>query len=75
MPKAAGFYYDIRETNSELPPLILLHGSGGTEADLLNFSESISPNTTYIALRGGVPWDGDLHFFGETRTGLWTRAI
>jgi len=63
MPQAAGFYYDIRQTSSELPPLILLHGSGGTEADLIDFSESISPNATYMALRGGIPWEGGFAFF------------
>jgi phospholipase/carboxylesterase len=63
MAEAAGFTYQIRQSDPETPPLILLHGSGGTEADLLDLAEAISPKATCIALRGGVPWDDGFAFF------------
>jgi phospholipase/carboxylesterase len=63
MAEAAGFTYQIKQSDAEIPPLILLHGSGGSEADLTDFAEAIAPKATRIALRGGVPWENGFAFF------------
>jgi phospholipase/carboxylesterase len=63
MAKAAGFIYEIKPSDAEIPPLLLLHGSGGTEADLNDFAKAISPSTARIALRGGVAWEDGFAFF------------
>jgi phospholipase/carboxylesterase len=63
MAEAAGFIHRIKPSDSEIPPLLLLHGSGGTEADLVDLAEAISPKASSIALRGGVPWEGGFAFF------------
>jgi phospholipase/carboxylesterase len=63
MAEAAGFTYEIKQSDAETPPLILLHGSGGSEADLLDLAEAIAPKATCIALRGGVPWEDGFAFF------------
>jgi phospholipase/carboxylesterase len=63
MAEAAGFTYEIKQSDAEIPPLLLLHGSGGSEADLTDFAEAIAPKATCIALRGGVPWENGFAFF------------
>jgi phospholipase/carboxylesterase len=63
MTQAAGFTYQIKQAACEYPPLMLLHGSGGTEADLIDFAEAISPRTSWIGVRGAVPWESGFAFF------------
>jgi phospholipase/carboxylesterase len=63
MAEAAGFTYQIKQSDAEIPPLLLLHGSGGSEADLADFAEAIAPMATCIALRGGIPWENGFAFF------------
>jgi phospholipase/carboxylesterase len=63
MAEAAGFTYEIKQSDAEIPPLVLLHGSGGTEADLIDFAKGVAPKATWIALRGGIPWEGGFAFF------------
>lgn len=63
MAKAAEFHYEIKPSDADVPPLILLHGSGGTEADLIDFAEAISPRAACIALRGAVRWKDGFAFF------------
>jgi phospholipase/carboxylesterase len=61
--RALDFTYQIRQSDARIPPLILLHGSGGTEADLIDFADAIAPKATRIAVRGGVPWEDGFAFF------------
>ena len=44
-------------------PLLLLHGSGGTERDMVPLASELSPKSTAVALRGPVPWEGGFAFF------------
>lgn len=39
-------------TNEQLPTLLLLHGTGGTENDLLPLAELISPQSSVLSVRG-----------------------
>jgi predicted esterase len=45
------------------PPVVLLHGSGGHEDDLLPLAEEISPGAPTLAMRGAVPFDNGDAFF------------
>ncbi len=44
-------------------PLLLMHGSGGNENDLIPLSESIGQNRRYISIRGAVEWETGYAFF------------
>lgn len=59
-----GFYFEeVEAASSRLAPLVLLHGSGGSETYLMGFTRSIAPGRTAFALRGPVPWEGGYAFF------------
>jgi phospholipase/carboxylesterase len=44
-------------------PLLLLHGSGGTEEDMVPLATKLSPGSMAVAVRGAVPWEGGFAFF------------
>lgn len=62
--KNAGFYYKI-DTPAETPDcsVVLLHGSGRTEDDLISFGRAVFPNGTLFAPRGAVSWKDGFAFF------------
>jgi phospholipase/carboxylesterase len=45
------------------PPLVLLHGSGGGECDLVPLAEELAPGSPILGLRGTVAIDGGYAFF------------
>jgi phospholipase/carboxylesterase len=45
------------------PPLLMLHGSGGTEKDMAPLAGQFAPASTGVAVRGAVPWEGGFAFF------------
>jgi phospholipase/carboxylesterase len=45
------------------PPLVLLHGSGGGECDLMPLAEELAPGSAILGLRGTVALDGGYAFF------------
>jgi len=50
-------------TGTGRAPLLLLHGSGRTEADMVPLAAKLSAGSMAAALRGGVPWEGGFAFF------------
>ena len=50
-------------TSANAPPMVLLHGSGGGERDLVPFAAALAPGAATIALRGTVEIDGGFAFF------------
>jgi predicted esterase len=56
------------------PPLLLLHGTGGTEHDLLRLGRSISPGSALLSPRGDVSEGGALRFFARLAEGVFDPA-
>jgi phospholipase/carboxylesterase len=45
------------------PPLVLLHGSGGDEHELVPLATDVGPGSPTLGIRGTVPIDGGFAFF------------
>jgi phospholipase/carboxylesterase len=46
-------------------PLVLLHGSGGNELELVAMTQELAPGSPILGLRGTVPIDGGYAFFNR----------
>ncbi|MFD0710487.1 alpha/beta hydrolase [Paenibacillus sp. GCM10027626] len=55
----------------EAPTLVLLHGTGGTEHDLLPLARIISPESSVLSLRGNVLENGMPRFFRRLAEGVF----
>lgn len=58
-------------TNNEKPVLLLLHGTGGTEEDLLSVAELIDPEASVLSVRGNVLEGGMPRFFKRLAEGVF----
>jgi phospholipase/carboxylesterase len=56
------------------PLLILLHGTGGDETDLIELGRSVLPQAHIVAPRGDVSEAGALRFFRRTGMGVYDMA-
>ena len=56
------------------PPLLLLHGTGGDEHDLLTTGRSLSPGSALLSPRGDVNEHGQLRFFRRLAEGVFDFA-
>jgi hypothetical protein len=70
-----GFFH-VFEPGSDptAPPLLLLHGTGGTEHDLLRLGRAISPGSALLSPRGQVNEGGALRFFARLAAGVFDPA-
>lgn len=57
--------------NAALAPLLLLHGSGGDEQDLIPLAERIAPGRAILSPRGKVSDHGITRFFRRLDDGSW----
>src|ERR1700679_189543 len=57
-----------------LAPLLLLHGTGGDETDLLGLGERISPGAALLSPRGQVLEGGMPRFFRRLAEGVFDEA-
>lgn len=63
MPKPSHAYRFLAGTDTARAPLVLFHGSDGTEADLLPWAEDIAPGAARLGVRGTVVTQGGYAFF------------
>ena len=61
-------------SNPASPPLLLLHGTGGDEQDLLPLGRALSPGTALLSPRGNVSEHGANRFFARLAEGRFDPA-
>lgn len=59
---------------AEAPPLLLLHGTGGDERDLLPLGRMLSPGSPLLSPRGQVDEHGAARFFARLGEGVFDPA-
>lgn len=58
-------------TDKSAPTLVLLHGTGGSERDLVPLARMISPGSAVLSLRGNVLENGMPRFFRRLAEGIF----
>ncbi|MEU4191678.1 alpha/beta hydrolase-fold protein [Kribbella sp. NPDC026611] len=61
----------IWQPGSTAPPLLLLHGTGGDERDLLVLRQHLAPDAPVLSPRGTVSEQGMARFFRRLREGVF----
>jgi phospholipase/carboxylesterase len=56
-------HHFVPGTASSKPPVVLLHGSGGNEHELLPLAADVAPESPALGVRGTVEIDGGFAFF------------
>jgi phospholipase/carboxylesterase len=64
----------IPETQAGRPPLLLLHGTGGDENDLVPLAAQLSPGSALLSPRGKVLENGMPRFFRRLAEGVFDLA-
>lgn len=61
-------------SDANAPTLVLFHGTGGTERDLLPLASLISPDSSVLGIRGNVLENGMPRFFRRLAEGVFDEA-
>ncbi|MBV8570648.1 MAG: alpha/beta hydrolase [Acidobacteriaceae bacterium] len=60
--------------NPAAPPILLLHGTGGDESDLIPIGRMIAPESALLSPRGKVLEEGMARFFRRLSEGVFDQA-
>lgn len=71
MSLASYVHVFVPATTADAPPLLLLHGTGGNEHDLVDLARRLSPGSALLSPRGDVPENGALRFFRRHAEGVF----
>jgi phospholipase/carboxylesterase len=75
MTRELGFIHRFEPaTRPGVAPLLLLHGTGGDENDLLAFGQMVSPGGALLSVRGQVLEHGMPRFFRRLAEGVFDEA-
>jgi len=69
--ETTGFIHRFEKGRPEEPPLLLLHGTGGDENDLIPLARMIAPAATLLSPRGKVLENGMPRFFRRLAEGVF----
>lgn len=64
----------VTGTDPSAPPLLLLHGTGGDENDLIPLAQKVSPGSALLSPRGDVSEHGARRFFARLAEGVFDPA-
>ena len=63
MPDPVSAHCFLPGTDPIAAPLVLLHGSGGNEGDLLPLASELAPEAAKLGIRGTIAMEGGYAFF------------
>jgi len=69
-----GFQHSFEPGPETARPLLLLHGTGGNEHDLLPLGRTLAPGTALLSPRGQVSENGMPRFFRRLSEGVFDEA-
>lgn len=58
-------------SNSDKPTFLMLHGTGGTEQDLIQLADIIDPEASVLSVRGNISENGMPRFFKRLAEGVF----
>lgn len=62
-------YIFFKEGKPGYAPILMLHGTGGGEEDLVNIADFLSPNSPKLGIRGRLIENGRTRYFNHTEDG------
>lgn len=66
--------FEPGRVGSSAPPLLLLHGTGGDENDLIPYARELAPDSPLLSPRGDVLENGQPRFFKRFAEGVFDLA-
>jgi predicted esterase len=74
MPTFSYHHRFVPGSDPSAPPLLLLHGTGGDEHDLIPLAQKLSPGSALLSPRGDVSEQGARRFFARLAEGHFDPA-